>query len=352
MMKSAIYFIVCKALFLGVTAVYDPNQPHQTENFDPAEADPSGNITCLGDSYAINLPVIAGFNPNLVTMQQLCAKPQYNGGRPGQHVGGWCAPTISSRGPRRRVAFDQSPAALTSTELSNLRVLLGCLLKCFCNSATADLKLQPVNDDEALHDHYWQSTSTYEIKADVVDDFDVPRVQHMGSLPGQWVNSVSILGLIQVNGPSSYDVTSVSMDQENRILCRGPLPSFELPAPFQHSYNNVQELCAVQFFGGNLYVLSSFLTSSVSRIKVLNMILLTVLQTPGATVTAQPSVQAKQLVQSGSPTKSRSDTTGPGITFSPQPPYDSTAGSIAPAPLARLERIRLQRHLQPNYGHS
>ena len=29
------------------------------ENFDPAEADPTGNITCLGESYDLELPTQA-----------------------------------------------------------------------------------------------------------------------------------------------------------------------------------------------------------------------------------------------------------------------------------------------------
>jgi len=243
---------------LAVSAVYDPSHPYHTENFNPAEADPLGNITCLGDRYAIDLPVVAGFNPNLVTMHKLCAKTQYNGGLPGQHVGGWCAPTTSSRGPRRRPAFDQSPGAQTNLELSKPRVLLGCFLRCYCNSAATDLTIQPINTDEALfHYYYRQSTSTYEIKIDVVDDFDMPMAQHMGSLVGQWVDSVGVLFETQIVGPSFFVISS-SMDQQNNIECRGPLPSFPLPPPFGAShFRNLQQLCAVQFSGGHMYVLSS-----------------------------------------------------------------------------------------------
>ena len=42
---------------------------------------------CAGDS---ELPVFPNVNPNKVSVQKLCAKPQYNGGEPGQHVGGYC----------------------------------------------------------------------------------------------------------------------------------------------------------------------------------------------------------------------------------------------------------------------
>ena len=59
------------------------------DNFDPAEADPTGNITCLGDSYDLELPTQAHWNPNTVSMQSLCAKTQYGGGPPGQNIAGW-----------------------------------------------------------------------------------------------------------------------------------------------------------------------------------------------------------------------------------------------------------------------
>lgn len=217
--------------FLLVSAVFDPNHPHQTKNFDPAEADPSGNITCLGDRYGIDLPIIAGFDPNLVTMQELCAKPQYNGGLPGQHVGAWCTTIMIQRGQRRKLAFDFSPGVQVNAALVSPRVLLGCLLKCYCNSAAAaDLIVQPVTTDVALRGNYPQSTSTYEIKIDVVNDFNVPSIQHMGSLVGQLVISVSALLEAQISATLyNYDVTPISVDQQNRIECRGSLPSFPLP---------------------------------------------------------------------------------------------------------------------------
>ena len=54
------------------------------ENFDPAEADPTGNITCLGDSYDLELPTQAHWNPNTVSMQSLCAKTHYGVDRLGR----------------------------------------------------------------------------------------------------------------------------------------------------------------------------------------------------------------------------------------------------------------------------
>ena len=293
--------------FLLVSAVYDPNQPHQTENFDPAEADPQGNITCLGDRYGIDLPIITGFNPNLVTMQELCAKPQYNGGLPGQHVGVWCAPIMSQRGQPRRLAYDPSPGAQVNAALAVPRVLLGCLLRCYCNSAAgADLTVQPVTTDVALRGGYRQSRSTYEIKIDVVDDFDVPSIQHMGSLVGQLIISVSALLKAQISTSHyNYDVTPISVDQQNRIECRGSLPSFPLPHPFEASqFGRLQDLCAVQFFGGNLYVpLHVHFAHLIHLIQDPHL----VPRTPAATVTAPPSPRANSHTQSGSPMNSHPD---------------------------------------------
>jgi len=229
---------------------------HSTDIAAAQPSDPQGNIACLGEKYAIDLPVLRGFNPNQVTMQQLCAKTQYNGGQPGQHAGGWCAPVFSSyyRGVRRRVVFDQSAAAQTNPELSHPRVLLGCLFRCYCSPGTTDLTIQPVDTDRDLARHYQHSSATYEIKIDVVDDFDVPLEQHMGILQSQWVESLPIIIRTQGEGPSPVPILT-SMDEQNSIYCRGPLPSFPLPSPFQASdFSNIQALCATMFHGGHLYV--------------------------------------------------------------------------------------------------
>lgn len=100
-------------------------------DFDLAEADFEGNVTCLGNNHAINLPVLGDFDPETVTMQQLRAKSQYGGGKPGQHVGGFCAskpvvgpPCLALQGTTvpGLVAVDQSPGALVNIDLSNARL--------------------------------------------------------------------------------------------------------------------------------------------------------------------------------------------------------------------------------------
>ncbi|KAI9681394.1 MAG: hypothetical protein M1817_002677 [Caeruleum heppii] len=73
-------------------AIYDPLEPHLTENFDPAEASPAGVIFCSGPLPPWKLPRFPewDWDPNTFTLQELCAKPQYGGKAPGQHLGAFC----------------------------------------------------------------------------------------------------------------------------------------------------------------------------------------------------------------------------------------------------------------------
>lgn len=96
-----------------------------------APPDHEGNITCIGDKYGLDLPIINGFNPNLLKMQELCALPQY-GGKPDQHVGGWC--DASKRHYNQwHLSFDISPASGANQLLANPRVMLACYYRCWCS---------------------------------------------------------------------------------------------------------------------------------------------------------------------------------------------------------------------------
>lgn len=51
--------------------------------------DPRRNITCLGSSYDLRLPIRPdGLDLNTLTMQQLCAKPVYGGANITRSLGG------------------------------------------------------------------------------------------------------------------------------------------------------------------------------------------------------------------------------------------------------------------------
>ena len=237
---------------------YDPDHPPHFENFDPAEADPKANITCIGDSYDLELPTQAHFNPNAVSMQKLCAKPQYGGGPPGQHVGGWCSfrpypLTIFHNRFEGSIAFDLSPSAQVNIQLATPRVLLGCYYRCFCNYGLHDTSVQPINTKT---NHNTMSHETYQVKIDVVDDFVTPEAQHMGTLGSVDVRNtfVSMLNQVEAQLEQAQHLAGlrVSIDPENYITCRGDLPTFNVPAPYQTSdFSSLQELCAVQMSGGN-----------------------------------------------------------------------------------------------------
>ena len=261
------------------SAAYDWRRPYQTENFDPAEADPLGNITCLGDSYPLDLPVQGNFNPNEVSMQILCAKPQYNGGRPGQHAGGFCmypAANTSRRGDpltpnNGAVGFDTSDGAQVNTILANPRVLLACSYKCFCNEGLTDLSAQPVNDFLLSRTHQVRSQSSYQLELDIVDDFSVPLAQKNGRLGDTRVDGITVGKADQIDNTLTRNYRlpqqQVSLEPANDITCNGDLPSFPLPAPFglpSANFTNLQEMCANQLSGGSQYVIHSLSSSSLS----------------------------------------------------------------------------------------
>lgn len=227
--------------------------------FDPALADPTGNITCLGDRYALGLPVVDGFNPNEVSMQKLCAKPQYNGGLPGEHLGGWCLQTTPAPMLTGQVVFDTSAGARVNAVLQNPRTMLGCYYRCFCNWNVQNTAIQPV-----VYAHGGgarlgvngaplrvRSRDTYEVKVDVIDDFNVPPISHQGIHGAELVETAQFFNLIQTVGHHPSSVT-ISEDAHNDIICRGDLPLWEFPGPYDlHNFDDIQNLCASRLSGGN-----------------------------------------------------------------------------------------------------
>ncbi|KAF6234114.1 hypothetical protein HO173_007533 [Letharia columbiana] len=226
----------------------------QTDNLDPANADPTNNITCVGDKYDLDLPISAGFNPNTVSMQQLCAKTQFGGGPPGQHVGGWMpmGPLFQPSGFRpKRGRTNQSGSG------------------------------EPPHHPRAVpNTNVWESDQTYELQVEIVDDFDVAWTTNLGSAePGSTVDApqISHKGTAGTSDVQVYELQTLSqlaytedkfnthprftyssMNAENEIECHGTLPRFPFPSPYRVSdFSTLQELCAVQFSGGNRLVLHS-----------------------------------------------------------------------------------------------
>lgn len=262
----------CLGLFLLVcqvrlsSAAYVLRSPYHEENFNPAEADPWGAIKCVGERYDGELPIDDYFNPNSVSMQKLCAKPQYGGGSPGTHIGGWCSwRTIREPGrPRRTVwtkRFDLSYGAHVHPVLAQPRVMLACYYRCYCTDPLDDPSSQPRADEETQDDPALSAllpAYTYQIKVDVVDDFDVPFDEHLGANVLHTVPSFPVYALNQIDftlrdraredtspeevGPPH--VPWISMLPENGITCR--FVHFSMSFPTKPHFPLSGPVCHVQ----------------------------------------------------------------------------------------------------------
>ena len=269
---SRLFSLVFLLLFVGHCIIaapsFDPYAPQPTEeNFDPAEADPRNNITCLGNNPDLQLPILNGFDPNQVTMQKLCAKPQYNGGPPGEHAGGYCIdpPYTYHIG---EVAFDMSPAAQANDQLQNPRVLLACIYRCFCNYRLQDTSIQPKSNWPSFRTYLQQSRYSYELQLDINNDFSTPRAQKMGKRGQTSVIGAAVISFPELSLPQDLaqhggeflarlrrqhggQHTHLSLDPGNEIECRGDLPTFILPTPYTAAvFISLQQMCATQPNGG------------------------------------------------------------------------------------------------------
>ena len=274
-------------LFLGIPrASAFPNKNNHLEKRS-FYGDPRRNITCLGSSYDLQLPVRSdGVDPNLFTMQQLCAKTIYGGAPAGQHLGGWCSrglevedgeppqepdpdsesdsmtenPNSVREWKWTGVSFDMSAASQASEQGADPRFLLGCFNRCFCNFEVEDLTIQPKRSVPSDADvHLKQSGGTGEIKLDVEDDVTTTEHRHTGQWEDTMVDSVRLDEMIEPNSesiiaymPETHDPPwDLSLDAGNYITCEGDLPSFPLPQPYLVSdFQNSTQLCAVQWSGG------------------------------------------------------------------------------------------------------
>ena len=94
--------------------------------------------------------------------------------------------------------------AHTHPVLASPRVMLACYNRCYCPyPLDEDTGVQPRADKETQDDVVLVSrlpASSYEIKVDVMDDFDTPINQHVGHRnPGQSLQPVPALLVIALN---------------------------------------------------------------------------------------------------------------------------------------------------------
>ncbi|KAL9610854.1 MAG: hypothetical protein Q9167_004459 [Letrouitia subvulpina] len=249
-------------------AAYDPRNPPRTENFDPQEANPEGRLFCQGYPQ-INLPTLSvNFNPNEKTLQQLCVKPQYGGGSRHQHLGGFCADGL--------VIFDPSHGAMTSYVLFNTRMLLQCLLRCYCYNYDPDSQAGPAEGHDNDHS---EIGNPYVIKADLIDDFGTPLSGNRGGLvdPSWHIEVITAVevplrhlesqGLeidqidLRLSHSGLWDSKETILDPANTVIfCDGPLPSWRFPPPvgidqftgvLEQEITPLEQLCFNSLDGGN-----------------------------------------------------------------------------------------------------
>ena len=257
--------------FHFTTGSYDPTHPPRQENFDPAEANPAGQVYCLGNPQ-VDMPSFGDFNPSWLSLRKLCVKPQYRGGAPGFHAGGFCF-------MGERLAFDSSPGAQTHPALTNPRFWYQCSLRCFCG--TQYDSLAPTVPPPNWRIEHPQQVN-YLIKADVVDDFVIPA---RGQAPPEKTmsdqyNAMSITLITEIGaqhiqaryphsnsnwisrllGSGNYRKILVSLDPANHLLsCSGRVPGFNLwPLEFdgldmtgRRYPNPLLAICASAIDGGS-----------------------------------------------------------------------------------------------------
>lgn len=258
---------------------------------------PEADITCLGEQYDLTLPSEGDFDPNRLTMQQLCADPQLGGGLPNQHLGGQCR-YDSQNMSNTRVVFENDVTSTVSQLLYNPRVMAACTYRCFCNFGVTNRALQPKISPYLTAPFprtEWAGDQTYQVEIEELTDFDPPWLEESGGLfrvdvstprlptdpPPDPSGNPNIKGLLVVPASSwrrgfdpsplavveimavsnrwdyaRYGVglvyTYLSMNPANNIACRGDLPLFSLIHPYQTSdFRSLQEMCAVTFSGGN-----------------------------------------------------------------------------------------------------
>ena len=246
--------IICWVVGHAVS-VFNPFNPNQQENFDPAQANPKGNVTCLGDAYELTLPEWNGFNPNGISMQRFCAKTQYGGGPAGQNVGAFCY-YLNDTPSFPRIMFDPSPEAQANEIFANPRVLLGCAYRCFCNYGLNDSLRQP-RENPGIHDFRLASNETYLLQIDIHDETVPPFYQKRGPFGNHRVKTLGLDSRPERRGGAiePWSWTEISLDPGNLIECYGDLPSFNPPTPLSRlDFRNVQEMCAVQLSLGSRYV--------------------------------------------------------------------------------------------------
>ena len=242
----------------AVLGAYDPVNPPNGENIDPAEANPAMNLTCRGDRSELPEWVLRADGYLDESVQSLCAKPQYGGSLVTPNMGAFC--------------FDEKiwidiwhqtllTYATTARHFNGWwRTMLYCRSRCFCNSGLADPNIQPKAVPNAYNtysnaEHGSFVPRAYQITLDV-EGASEPYVDNNPRTKIYLGNQPTIQQSIAHPEPNynpGRTVEPVAILPDNKIYCRGDLPpaDFPIPAPYTVAdFANNQELCAVQLSGG------------------------------------------------------------------------------------------------------
>ncbi|KAI9679214.1 MAG: hypothetical protein M1817_005233 [Caeruleum heppii] len=231
------------------------------ENFDPELGSPDGEITCSGPLPPFDLPRFADWDPNTLTLQELCAKPAYGGKGPGKHLGAFCIHNIGDG----VTAFDFSTGAgdvQKAETLANPRLETYCRMRCPCsNLVRSGVTAFPAFMHQVSSVYMNQASLTYQISLDVFDDFDAEPGDHQGHGTAQVISLAyprSRQRVLEWNlWETGLDVDPgehsqyVSLDPLNDINCVGSFPEWPAPPGYEWSHwRTLKELCAVQLAGG------------------------------------------------------------------------------------------------------
>jgi hypothetical protein len=240
--------------FAPVVSLYDAANPPSQENLDPAEANPVMSVTCVGGSSDLSpkLKVRNGYRS--LSMQEVCAKPQYGGRDRRPNLAAYCGNgDVTFDAPEQEQWGGRGD--LSTPQQDHLLAQLECRNRCYCGHMTAQQpKIVPAtrnNFDVAPVKDPWWKPSVFSLDVEDSDTLSLhqkpnPRtnifIGHQVDVQRELA-----LGLI----PDFINV-EVAMLQENHISCIGNLPSFALPSPWSvNDFHDNQELCAVQFSKGN-----------------------------------------------------------------------------------------------------
>ncbi|KAK3172430.1 hypothetical protein OEA41_005752 [Lepraria neglecta] len=152
--------------------------------------------------------------------------------------------------------MEVSAGAQINTVIANPRVLLGCFYRWSCTYGLANPSVQPKAAHALFQIVEQRSYRTYELQLDIEDDFTIPRAQKNGKSGTTKVDSVIVQTYSQI-GQTLGDTRNlplqvISLDPGNKIECRGNLPTFNLPSPYQTSnFASLQDMGVMQLSGGN-----------------------------------------------------------------------------------------------------